>query len=364
MMGCVNMKRTVLSSRKMRLLLSFLCVLPLCLFNGWPRGFQALRAINLFTFRNGSTSRNVTILLWHWPFRRPFSLKGDVCWDLYRIPRCRLVAQRSLFPSADVVVFHNRELALGHHKLPLNLSRPQGQRWAWMCLEAPTHNDKLWQYANIFNMTVTYRRDADIPIPYGELLPEETEGHLVEEVPVNKSFLVCWVVSHYRSHHRRSKVYKELNAAVPVKVYGRWTKSPLSSKALLPTISRCYFYLALENSVSKDYITEKLWRNAFQGGAVPVVLGPPLDDYKAVALPHSFIHVDEFASVKDLGKYLQELAGDEKRYNEYFTWKRQWKVKLYTDWRERLCKICSQYNNLPQEKVYSNLEAWANANHT
>ncbi|XP_034402554.1 alpha-(1,3)-fucosyltransferase 7 [Cyclopterus lumpus] len=364
MMGCVNIKRTVLSSRKKRLLLSFLCVLPLCLFNGWPRRFQALKAINPFTFRNGSSSRNITILLWHWPFRRALSLRGDVCWDLYRIPHCRLVDQRSLFPSADVVVFHNRELVLGQQKLPLNLSRPQGQRWAWMSLEAPVHNDNLWQYANIFNMTITYRRDADITIPYGELLPKETEGHLVEEVPLNKSFLVCWVVSNYRTHHRRSKVYKELNATVPVKVYGRWTNNPLSSQALLPTISRCYFYLAVENSVTKDYVTEKLWRNAFQGGAVPVVLGPPLDNYKAVAPPNSFIHVDEFASVKELGKYLQELARDKEHYNEYFTWKHQWKVKLYTDWRERLCKICLQYNNLPQEKVYSNLEAWANAKST
>ncbi|XP_054468678.1 alpha-(1,3)-fucosyltransferase 7 [Anoplopoma fimbria] len=364
-MGCDNIKRTVLSSMKKRLLLlSFLCVVPLCLFNGWPIGFKGLTARDPSTFHKCSNSRNVTILLWYWPFRRPFSLKGDVCWDLYRIPHCRLVDQRSLFPSADVVVFHNGELVMKRQVLPLDLPRPQGQRWAWMSLEAPVYNGNLLQYANIFNMTITYRRDADITIPYGELLPREVEDHLVEEVPLNKSSLVCWVVSNYRSLHRRSQVYKELNAIVPVKVYGRWTKRRLSSKALLPTISRCYFYLAIENTVAKDYVTEKLWRNAFQGGAVPVVLGPSLDDYKAVAPPNSFIHVDEFASVKDLGKYLQDLAADKKRYSEYFTWKNQWKVKLYTDWRERLCKICSQYNSLPQEKVYTNLEAWVNANNT
>lgn len=344
------------------LLLSFLCVLPLCLLNGWPRGFQDLTAINPSTSSNWSNRRNVTILLWYWPFGRSFSLRGDMCWDLYRIPRCRLVDQRSLFPSADVVVFHNRELVQGQ-KLPFDLPRPQGQRWAWMSLEGPVYNGNLRQYANVFNMTITYRRDADVTVPYGELLPE-AEGHLVEDVPLNKSFLVCWVVSNYRSQHKRSQVYNQLRATVPVKVYGRWTKTHLPSKALLPTISRCYFYLAFENSVGKDYITEKLWRNAYQGGAVPVVLGPPLGDYKAVAPPNSFIHVDEFASVKDLGNYLQRLAGDKKRYSEYFTWKHQWKVKLYTDWRERLCKICSQYHSLPQQKVYLDLEAWVNANNT
>lgn len=349
---------------KKRLLLSFLCVLSLCLFNGWPRGFQTLTTVNRSTFRNPSSSRNLTILLWYWPFGRSFSLRSDVCWDLYRIPRCRLVNQRSLFPSADVVVFHNRELVQGREKLPVDLPRPQGQRWAWMSLEAPVYNGNLQQYANIFNMTITYRRDADITVPYGELLPKEAEGHLVEDVPLNKSFLVCWVISNYKRQHKRSQVYNELQATVPVKVYGSWTKKPLTSRALLPTISRCYFYLAFENSISKDYITEKLWRNAYQGGAVPVVIGPPLGDYQAVAPPNSFIHVDEFASVKDLGKFLQQLAEDKKRYSEYFTWKNQWKVKLYTDWRERLCKICSQYNSLPQQKVYSDLEAWVSANNT
>ncbi|XP_076613397.1 alpha-(1,3)-fucosyltransferase 7 [Chaetodon auriga] len=355
-MGCHNTKETLLSLMKKCLLLFFLCVFSLCLLHGWLPEFQALTAINPSTFGNWSSSRNVTILLWHWPFGRPFSLRGNVCWDLYHIPHCRLVDQRSLFPSADVVVFHNRELTQGL-KLPLDLPRPRGQRWAWMSLESPVYNGNLQQYRNIFNMTITYRRDADITIPYGELLPKETEGHPVEEVPQNKSLLVCWVISNYMRQHKRSQVYKDLNATVPVKVYGRWTKTPVPSTALLSTISRCYFYLAFENSVSKDYITEKLWRNAYQGGAVPVVMGPPISDYKAVAPPNSFIHVDEFASVKDLGKYLQRLAEDKKRYSEYFAWKKQWKVKLYTDWRERMCKICSQYNSLPQHKVYSDLKA-------
>lgn len=346
---------------KKRLLLSFLCLLSVCLLNGWLRGFQVQIAINPSPLCNWSSTRNVTILLWYWPFGKPYSLRGDVCWDLYRIPHCRLVDQRSLFHSADVVVFHNRELIQGRQKLPFDFPRPNYQRWAWMSLEAPVYNGNLGQYANIFNMTITYRRDADISVPYGELLPKKAEGHLGEDVPLNKSFLVCWVVSNYKTQHKRSQVFKELNATVPVQVYGRWTKTPLPSAALLPAISRCYFYLSFENSVSKDYITEKLWRNSYQGGAVPVVLGPSLGDYKAVVPPNSFIHVDEFASVKDLGKYLQKLAEDEKGYREYFTWKHQWKVKLYTDWRERLCKICTKYNSLPRQKVYSNLEAWVNA---
>lgn len=306
-----------------------------------------------------SSRRNLTVLLWHWPFSKALNLSGDVCWDSYGVPGCRLLDRRSSFFSADVVVFHNRELIQGQQKLPLDLPRPPGQRWAWMSLEAPDYNGNLQRFANIFNMTISYRRDADIRVPYGEKLPRGADGDLTEDLQLNKSSLLCWVVSNYRGHHRRSRAYRELSAELPVQVYGRWTKTPLPSAALLPTISRCFFYLAWENSESRDYITEKLWRNAYQGRAVPVVLGPPVSDYRAVAPPRSFIHVDEFPSLKDLGTFLQRLARDEERYAHFFSWRRRWRVKVYTDWRERLCQICSQYQALPPHRVYCDLQAWA-----
>ncbi|XP_029920672.1 alpha-(1,3)-fucosyltransferase 7-like [Myripristis murdjan] len=346
------------------LLRCFLPVLPLFFFGAWLTGFQILdpSALSNSDFIKQNINKNVTVLVWHWPFGSSHSLRGDVCWNLYHIPHCRLVEERSLYNTSNVVVFHNRELIQGRQKLPLHLSRPPGQMWAWMSLESPAHNGNLRPYTNVFNLTMTYRRDADITIPYGELLPKISDNRegTVDGVHLNKSNLVCWVVSNYKTHHRRSQVYKDLNAVVPVQVYGRWNKKPLSLKSLLPTISRCYFYLAFENSLSKDYMTEKLWRNAYQAGAVPVVLGAPLNDYKAVAPPNSFIHVDEFASVEGLGNYLKQLAEDKERYASYFSWKQHWKVKLYTDWRERLCKICTKYNSLPHHKVYSDLEAWVN----
>ncbi|XP_077398346.1 alpha-(1,3)-fucosyltransferase 7 [Vanacampus margaritifer] len=305
----------------------------------------------------------VTILMWYEPYGQPNNPSEDTSWVRNCTPRCKMVQQRSLFPTADLVVFHNFELIMRRQKLPVDLPRPPTQRWVWMSMESHVHNGDLRRFAGIFNMTMSYRRDADITTPYGERLAKEAEGDdPVEDVARNKSFLACWVVSNYKSYHRRSQVYKELSAIIPVKVYGRWARKPLSSKALLPTISRCYFYLAFENSESKEYITEKLWKNAYQSGAVPVVLGAPVKDYEAVAPPHSFIHVEEFASVKELAEYLQQVAGDHKRYSEYFHWKRKWKAKAQKDWRENVCNnICSQFDHLPPNKVYTDLAAWVQA---
>lgn len=332
----------------MRTFFLLLCALWLCFLLAWPGAPQAPE-------RGG---RNVTVLLWYRPFGRPLSLGGDVCWDMFRIPRCTLLSQRSRFSAADVVVFHHKELAKQRRGLPLELARPAGQRWAWMSLEAPAASWDLRPYSHVFNMTISYRRDADVTVPYGRLQPREPEAAPADAIPPNKTFPVCWVVSNYQNRHRRTRVYRQLRDLIPVQVYGRRSGKPLSSDALLPTISRCFFYLAFENALSKDYITEKLWRNAYQAGAVPVVLGPSVEDYRAVAPPRSFIHVDSFASTRELANHLLQLAADPRRYRQYFSWRRDWQVKLVTDWRERLCQICSGFSRLPRHRVYASLHDW------
>ncbi|KAI4896733.1 hypothetical protein NFI96_004681 [Prochilodus magdalenae] len=276
--------------------------------------------------------QRINILLWYWPFRTPYSLSRDVCLDSYGISGCLLMDNRSLYSTADIVVFHNHELMTRRQKLPLHLPRPGRQRWLWLSLEAPKNNGDMKQYAGVFNLTMSYRPDADITMPYGKLVPKgqygaSGPGPII--VPGHKTDLVCWVVSNYRKHHRRTKVYQQLKNTIPVKVYGRAVKRPVPQSALLSLISRCYFYLAFENTESPHYITEKLWRNAFQAGTLPVVLGPPRRDYEAVAPPHSFIHVNDFESVDALGSFLKNLAQDAERYKSYFAWHQNSNVKLY-----------------------------------
>ncbi|MFT7797280.1 alpha-(1,3)-fucosyltransferase 7 [Arapaima gigas] len=301
---------------------------------------------------------NLTILLWHWPFGKPYNLAGDVCSDWYGISGCLLEDSRSLFHQADIVVFHHTELKTGSSHLPLNLCRPPSQKWIWLSLESPNTNQNLTNLNGLMNWTMSYRQDADIFIPYGKLIPKTSKGNYT--VP-KKSCLVCWVVSNFQLRHKRTMIYQTLRQLIPIEVYGMWTKKPLATSQLLPTISRCHFYLAFENSQAKDYITEKLWRNSFQAGAVPVVLGPPRANYEEFVPGSSFIHVDDFNSTAELAQFLIQLASDEERYSSYFEWHQHHDVKLYTDWRERLCSICDHYDQLSPSKVYHDLDSWANA---
>ncbi|CAL8345931.1 unnamed protein product [Lota lota] len=308
---------------------------------------------------------NLSILLWTWPFGRSYSLDGDPCRKMYNITGCFLSDNRSTFSTADVVVFHHHELRWGlpsssssSSSLPLHLPRPPSQRWAWMSLEPPVNNGDLTPYNGFFNLTVSYRRDADVPIPYGRTVPR-AEGHRDDAPPArNRSCLVSWVVSRYKATQVRANVFRRLKRCVSVEVYGLWVRRPLAEEQLLPTIGHCYFYLALENSKATDYISEKLWRNALGAGAVPVVLGPSRATYEALAPRGSFIHVEDFGSVEALADHLRSVASDGEAYGKYFRWRQTHEVKTYVDWRERLCQICVRYPRLPLHKVYHDLDAW------
>lgn len=306
---------------------------------------------------------NTTILLWHWPFGVRYKLERGVCMDQYKIPRCFLEDNRSVFAQADVVVFHHNELWTGHSKLPLHLTRSPMQKWLWLSLEPPMNNHNLSNYNSLFNWTMSYRRDADIYMPYGGLVSKWT--NTTYAIPKKSECLVCWVVSKYNANQSRSLVFKQLEKHIPsklIEVYGQWSKRPLSNKKLLSTISRCYFYLAFENSVSTDYITEKLWRNSFQAGSVPVVLGPPRKIYELSIPPESFIHVNDFSSIQALANFLRQVAADRERYESYFRWHNKYNVRMCTDWRERLCNICTRYDQLSKhKKVYNDLYSWVNS---
>ncbi|XP_041932207.1 alpha-(1,3)-fucosyltransferase 7-like [Alosa sapidissima] len=330
------------------------------LLNGLHCKMKMTSRIETEVINMNINAKNTTVLVWYWPFGKKSSVDDNVCWERFGIPNCKLVDDRSMFSQADFVVFHNRELIQGQQRLPVDQTRPQRQKWVWFSLESPAHNGNVKPFDGHFNCTMSYRLDADVYTPYGSMVPQDFgTGLTVEDfIPKNKSSMACWVVSNYAAHHKRTAVYNRLKTIIPVNVYGGAVNKRLDGNVLLPTISRCYFYLSFENSIFKDYITEKLWYNGFMGGAVPVVLGPPREQYEAVAPKDSFIHVDDFPSLEELGKFLKSLAEDKERYASYFNWKLNYTVKRFGDWREEFCKICPKVSSLQKHKVYEDFHNW------
>ena len=115
-----------------------------------------------------------------------------------------------------------------------------------------------------------------------------------------------------------------------------WNKKLLRSLSLSFTIFishvRYKYYLAFENSVCLDYISEKTYK-PYLAKAIPILMGG--GQFNRVLPPNSYIDVMDFDSPKALAEYLKYLDQNEDKYMEYFWW---WK---YYEWVRQTDFICS-----------------------
>ncbi|KAI4896651.1 hypothetical protein NFI96_000778 [Prochilodus magdalenae] len=203
--------------------------------------------------------------------------------------------------------------------------------------ESPSNTHQIPGLDGLFNVSLSYRKDADISLPYGWVIPLKRE--LRHFVPPVKRRMVCWIVSNYNSEHRRVHYYTELQKYIRVHVYGDYFERHLSKEKYEEVLASCKFYLSFENSVHKDYITEKLF-NALALGAVPVVFGPSRQNYERFVPSDAFIHVEDFPSVRALAKHLLFLHKNEEQYHRYFRWRRHFEAKTSSFPEEHACHAC------------------------
>ncbi len=130
-----------------------------------------------------------------------------------------------------------------------------------------------------------------------------------------------------------------------------------------PELSKYKFYLDFENSECTEYLTEKLWWNAYNKMSVPIVLGGrSRDDIEKMAPPRSFIAFDDFRHARDLADFLQFLDNHDEFYLRLHDWRRRFGVLnehgyFGADTRH-FCRLCLALNvNDPKPKIYSRLES-------
>nr|XP_025849109.1 alpha-(1,3)-fucosyltransferase 4 [Vulpes vulpes] len=313
--------------------------------------------------------RPVGVLLWWEPFagRAGGARRPPDCWLRFRIRGCRLLADRAAYGEAQAVLFHHRDLARGAPDWPppwRGDPRPPGQRWVWMNFESPSHSPGLRDLAgNLFNWTLSYRADSDVFVPYGRLYPRaRPSDQPAGPAPplARKRGLVAWVVSNWDERQARVRYYRQLSRHLAVDVFGRAGPGrPVPASGLLHTVARYKFYLAFENSQHRDYITEKLWRNALLAGAVPVVLGPDRANYERFLPRGAFIHVDDFPSAAALAAHLLFLDRNPAVYRRYFHWRRSYAVHITSFWDEPWCRACQAVQAAgDRPKSVRNLARW------
>uniref|UniRef100_A0A3B4V767 Fucosyltransferase n=1 Tax=Seriola dumerili TaxID=41447 RepID=A0A3B4V767_SERDU len=311
----------------------------------------------------------VTLLIWTHPFGRYRKLPD--CSALFQIDGCTLTDDERAYPQADAVIVHHREVAKGTAELPPD-PRPSAQKWIWMNYESPAHTPRLWRFEGVFNLTLSYRTDSDIFLPYGYLIPRERTDrtpqnryahplHTPSHSHLLKPRLLAWVISNWSESHARVTFYYQLRRYVQVDVFGRAGR-PLPEDSgggsVVRLVGRYQFYLALENSQHTDYITEKLW-NAVLAGAVPVVLGPSRKNYERFLPPEAFIHVDDFPSVRGLARYLLMLRRNPVRLRRHLDWRGSYSVHQPVFWAEHYCTACRAVRrNRRKTDVVKDLTYW------
>ena len=235
--------------------------------------------------------------------------------------QCEFTSDLSRIKESDILLFHMRDnLNLPPHHLP-------HQKWVFSVRESSLHTfANLQSLQGTFNMTMTYARSAHVPWCYGVCEALSPSSHPNYDKTFNyaakKKHLVAWFVSNCRTPSKRETYAEALGKHIDVQTYGCGGKYKCSKgdKAICDRrLNDDYkFYLSFENSLCRDYVTEKLWR-ILQINVVPIVLGR--SNYSDILPPHSYIDVRDFASPRHLADYLNLLAANDTLYNEFFSWK-------------------------------------------
>ena len=87
---------------------------------------------------------------------------------------------------------------------------------------------------------------------------------------------------------------------------------------------------------------------------VPVVMGASRSDYEKIGPPHSFIHVRDYASPRQLAKYLMDVSSNKTKYLKFFDWKLQGSVTSSSLW----CKLCTNLHAPRRTQWYENIAKW------
>lgn len=297
------------------------------------------------------------LLLWFWASSKKFELPD--CRMLFGIDSCHLTDNRSFTSKAQAVLIFHREIHDNLTNLPT--TRTRLQRWIWCNMDSPTYTRRIAGIQGLFNLTLSYRSDADIHVGWKVTVRRNTDEDFI--LP-KKERLLCWIVDSDDLHtatEEHYSYYRELVKHIKVDIFNS-SSDNFRGENYFRTISSCKFYLSFENSIHKDYITET-FNGPLAAGTVPIVLGPPRKNYENFAPGSSFIHVNDFPDAAALARYLQSIENDHKNYMKFFEWRQFFVARRHLteekhEFAYAVCQACHHVGMYKEYRVIPDLYKW------
>jgi hypothetical protein len=273
-----------------------------------------VRSTSADSRKNGARSSRPVLILFYNPSWMAVPDEGPICDG-----RGELTFDRSRIGEADAVVFHIPSIPPS-----VRLRKRRGQRWVALSMESDVNYPQLRnrKFMAQFDYFMTYRLDSDFPTLYaGAGMPADLATPVK---PKTAEALAVYMASNRSDRSGRTEYVREMMRHMLIDSYGRCLQNRTlpddrGRQTKLDTIARYKFTLAFENSITRDYVTEKFF-DPLIAGSVPVYLGAPnVGDFAPGN--RCYIDVSDFGGPRDLVDYLVHLANDDEDYLRYLAWK-------------------------------------------
>ncbi|XP_063831724.1 alpha-(1,3)-fucosyltransferase C-like [Ostrinia nubilalis] len=260
------------------------------------------------------------------------------------------------------------------------LIRSPYQKFIFVAIESAASYPLCYKgWDNYFNLTWTYRLDSDIRWSYITVLdkngtvvgpkvdmnwvdPMDPAPESVMKVIKGKNKTAAWFVSHCKSKGKREDYVDKLQAALrkyglEVDIFGwcgklQCTKDRLSD-CLKIVEQEYFFYLAFENSLAEDYVTEKLLY-AVHHHTVPIVYGGA--NYSRFLPPGSYINAREHEP-RIVASMMHKAINNPQVYEDYFRWHNYYTYKRSPEDTD-VCNLCERLNEPLTFRAVKNLRKW------
>uniref|UniRef100_A0A0K0F0S1 Fucosyltransferase n=1 Tax=Strongyloides venezuelensis TaxID=75913 RepID=A0A0K0F0S1_STRVS len=271
---------------------------------------------------------------------------------------CKYSSSQRDVKIADVLLF--KDFSSNQNHIPKY--RDPKQLYVYVNFEPKLIMDKKikegykWKHKNFFNMTYTYSSKSDIQKTY---YGEWTKGPIkkgfrkyyrnvsvvpsINDIKKKKKYIV-WTVSDCQTASKREEDIEMLKKFIPVNQFGscndRIFKYGFFSKQFQNLYEKHYFYIALENSDCKDYVSEKYFSRVYFN-SIPIV--GYRKKYEKIAPNNSFIAMDDFKGPKEMAEYLYFLIKNKTEYLKYFDYRKEgWKIYDIDNSMDNFCSLCKK----------------------